>query len=86
MWVGVNAVSRTIVWCHAPSQFGQKLASMYSDRLVMPMRLHSTAMRRVSSAGSGCVPSISRPVLTSHPYQTPAMMAMVISSAQNRVR
>src|SRR6266852_6404916 len=82
---GVKAVSRTAVWCQAPSEFGKKLAIKYRTTLVAPIRPQQTTMRRTSSS---CVIAwaMLRPLRTNQAHQPMVPAPTPTSSRISRLR
>src|SRR5712692_4056690 len=82
---GVKAVSRTAVWCQAPSDLGKKLAMKYRTTLVAPIRPQKTTMRRTSSS---CVIAwaMLRPLRTNQAHQPMVPAPTPTSSRINRLR
>src|ERR687885_209581 len=82
---GVKAVSRTAVWCQAPSELGKKLAMKYSTTLVAPMSPQKTTMRRTSSSRVMAWAMV-RPLRTSQAHQPIVPMPTPTSSRISRLR
>src|SRR5438034_2067413 len=82
---GVKAVSRTAVWCQAPSELGNTLAMKYRTTLVAPIRPQKTTMRRTSSSWV-IAWAIVRPLRTSQAHQPMVPTPTPTSSRISKLR
>src|SRR5581483_2209038 len=86
MWAGVSAVSRTAVWCHEPSMFGQKLAMMVSSTEIVEMRPQKLAIRRTSTSWETSRSTILRPFLMRYVHHQKPMTPLARTSDQKSTR
>jgi hypothetical protein len=81
MCAGVSAVSRTAVWCHEPSSFGQKLAMMVSSTEMVEISPQKLAIRRTSTSAGTAWSTILRPFLMRNVHHQKPMRPLERTSA-----
>src|SRR5581483_10781395 len=86
MWAGVSAVSRTAVWCHEPSMFGQKLAMIVSSTEIVEISPQKFAIRRTSTSWDTSSSTIVRPFLMRYVHHQNPMTALEVISDQKSIR